>query len=320
MPPFHFVFARLHPIMRPSQTKCHIGVVVATVLFSVGYMSPYAPCADLRAELSQRAAYTKLSVARAGNDGMSIIDLTSLRQYTKPYHTPSLNIVSAAFAKSHATIVGVDLDYFRGHKRFATLVVLDTQGLVRQHIEVPAFAEALGVSTDASKIAFAGTIGGATSTLRGLHVLELRTGSFATLERWSGPQSEKLPWRSLSWSPDGTRLVYEYDGEVVVIEVRTMHRRVIAKGEGPDWSADGAWIAYRSPEGTLVMRDPKTGESVSLQRVVQGGIRWSPDSRYLLFWEKSQLVVLRLSDRATLTIHSIQRPLWIQGYDWIQLE
>lgn len=80
--------------------------------------------------------------------------------------------------------------------------------------------------------------GGAADT--GLHILDLGTGAISRLP----PTSDLIRRESPSWSPDGSRIVYE-DGEYIrVYDLVTAQETVIARGGSPAWSADSGGIIH----------------------------------------------------------------------------
>ncbi len=147
----------------------------------------------------------------------------------------------------------------------------------------------------------------------------------------------EYPIGSISWSPDGRAFVYDYEGKIHIFDLSAKSSRVITSGSNPDWSPDGRWIAFRSQDGLAYAVDPVTERSQDLfgHRPIMAGVRWSPDSRYVMFDEKlgflSSLLsfhnpffttgvtrVVRLEDGDSVPINWIdaEGPNY-SGFDWV---
>ena len=108
------------------------------------------------------------------------------------------------------------------------------------------------------------------------------TPSFGT-ERDRG-----YPVSSISWSPDGHAFTYDYQGKVYIYKVPTKTSVQIAYGSEPEWSPNGRWITFRSPESIASAIDPISRQTRDLfgHRKILSGVHWSPDSRYVLLSEQ----------------------------------
>jgi hypothetical protein len=141
---------------------------------------------------------------------------------------------------------------------------------------------------------------------------------------------------SISWSPDGSAFAYDYLGKIHIFEVAGKTSRTVASGSTPNWSPDGHWIAYRTPEGTAYAVDPSTGRGQDLfgHRQILAAVHWSPDSRYVMLSERfgflsnllhfrnplleGAMLVIRVEDGESVPIKWIGlEGIYDSGFDWV---
>lgn len=100
-----------------------------------------------------------------------------------------------------------------------------------------------------------------------------------------------FPDMTLSWSPDGKRLLYySADDSLHVLTLETGEVRLVDKragcGVGAAYSPDGKWIAFlcESGEGLYIDLLPTAGgPSKDLAKADFGGLAWSVDSQRIIF-------------------------------------
>jgi hypothetical protein len=182
-------------------------------------------------------------------------------------------------------------------------------------------AQALGVffaelSPDEQYIAYVGAL--PNPVRYGIHLIS-KTGYARTVVSMAEPQ---LP-ESIAWSPDGREIVYDSNGHIFIINVATQTITSLGSGASPNWSPDGNTIAYRTLEGSIALLDPnhvRYGELADVHPV--RGIRWSPDSRYILFTDRGTgaiSVVEPLTGKTAVVAHGVEgedesRLRWVVGW------
>jgi len=99
-----------------------------------------------------------------------------------------------------------------------------------------------------------------------------------------------------SWSPEGTRIVFEKEDDIYVISAEGGFPQQIttdpAVDHQPSWSADGKWIYFssnRSEDQQVWRTPPETGERVQMTRRGGSHPEESPDGRFLYYFKKGGL-------------------------------
>ena len=95
----------------------------------------------------------------------------------------------------------------------------------------------------------------------------------------------------VSWSPDGSLIVFNASSQICVVRPDGNGLTVLAEGLFPTWSPDGKQIAYTSMETGNIMIMNADGSNVTPLTASVEGFRsypsWSPDGDYIIFTEGS---------------------------------
>ena len=126
-------------------------------------------------------------------------------------------------------------------------------------------------------------------------------------------------------SPSGVRMLLEARGEILNYPVKdgepyNLTRSPGSREKNPAWSPDGRWVAFisdRTGEEELYLVDQK-GEK-EWKQLTRGGmgyrlhLEWSPDSKHLLFSDKTMR--LNLCDAQTGALSVIDRSDYDEGWE-----
>ncbi len=123
---------------------------------------------------------------------------------------------------------------------------------------------------------------------------------------------------SMAISPSGNRVLFDARGDIFSVPAGegTIHNLTNKQGVRavyPRWSPDGRWIAYYSDEtGEYEVYLIENKENAQPKKITSGSegwkypAKWSPDSRYLVFFDRS--MKLQLLDVKTGNINVIDTP------------
>lgn len=114
-----------------------------------------------------------------------------------------------------------------------------------------------------------------------------------------------------SWSPDAKALVFHRyskkgDDEIVVQPLRG-EARVLGRGQSPQWSPDGQWIAYKS-NFALNAIQPNGSRRHRVLRNDVVGFAWSPDGRRLAIVTSAGQLVVTAADGRVLRRMRLREP------------
>jgi Tol biopolymer transport system component len=168
-------------------------------------------------------------------------------------------------------------------------------------------------SPDGTRIAFPGSPPGKPSRI---YVVPSGGGTLRQVTNGeAGPRGDT----DLSWSPDGTSLVFaaaSEKGAMHVADLRTYRVSPLPGSEGmwsPRWSPDGRSIAGLNREQALVLYDIGTRVQTKLFNPETAYPSWSPDGQYLFLDSDGWFFRLRVGDRKVerlATYNGIPRVGW----------
>jgi len=98
-----------------------------------------------------------------------------------------------------------------------------------------------------------------------------------------------LIFASPAWAPDSKHLVYENENEkVVLLNIETSKKRIIADGRFPKWSPDGQKLVYRKDGGHVFIYSLATQKERDIFYLSRHHpyYLWSPDSQYIFLSQK----------------------------------
>lgn len=142
-------------------------------------------------------------------------------------------------------------------------------------------------------------------------------GNASTFDSISRQAPDSFPPQThLSWSKDGSAVVYSKASHVFTYTLKNGKVAVLTAGTMPDWSPRGDSIAFRSPEGrAAVMSLPNRSIRVLMPTArILWGLRWSPDGDFVLasvarpdggLENGTELAICRVFDGSTLKVNPL---------------
>jgi hypothetical protein len=137
---------------------------------------------------------------------------------------------------------------------------------------------------------------------------------------------------SQCWSQNDDYIVYETDGDVMILNIQDERSDALAKGVEATWSPDGNWVAFRDGDTYYAIHPDGSGRKKLFHNywgTAVSGLYWSPNSRIVAYVrelgflqggaldaEFNQLRARRLEDGsdAWLCRDNVR---W-EGYRWIK--
>ena len=182
------------------------------------------------------------------------------------------------------------------------LFVVRTDGTGRREVTVPGMQLGPAAwSANGSKLALPYVI--TATSERGIAIINTDGSDFIKLAGTSfiPPASggTGADYKTISWSPDGTEVVYSADAVIYAVNVGTGATRVVAqRGIKPRWSPDGTQIAFvgfeTGPqlENALVVVDRNGGSRRVVVPATQGlsSFTWSRDGTQFIYEVGLQLM------------------------------
>jgi WD40 repeat protein len=161
----------------------------------------------------------------------------------------------------------------------------------REIAEFPPISEAISdvrVSPDLKVVALAGKIDWANV---GCHdgIVTFNAGRLNRRPRtlaWCSPSLSSSP-TSVSWSPDGKRIVFSAGGSIYLLETSDPEPRIISpKGIGPRWSTTDDRIAFIDGDVLVILRAEALDREIErhllpVTGLMPSGLEWSGDGRFL---------------------------------------
>ncbi len=298
---------------------------------------------SLSRELQRRAASEGLPLVHI--HGEPVMILKSNGEWITETNPREL---SSAWLSNDGTATVWSVNYLLQHSPWfcATPLIIESAGDVGNWtLPGEVMNATAGVSPDGKSVAFFGTYKPPGSGT--LNTLENRSKWLTGLmfaRRGAGvnavftipiPKTPVLV-SSISWSPDGSAFAYDYQGKIYIFDIAGKNSRVVASGSNPNWSPEGHWIAFRTPEGVAYAVDPSTGRGRDLfgHRQILAAVHWSPDSRYVMLSERlgflsnllnlrdplleGVMLVVRVEDGESVPINWIGlESIDDRGFDWV---
>ena len=273
------------------------------------------PQDDLLEELLRLRGKTGLSIASVGNFTMEVTSVG--RPHTVEKRPFPFEFMIGRIAPSGLEAIGLLMD--------GSLVKTDIAGRVSAVARKYSHLRSLALSRDGSMVALCGAFDVAGSAhghlprsgdrKYGIALIDLRTDSASALLTFAAP-SDLAGCGDITWAPSAEYVVYGYKDKLYRYSLRSRESRFLREGSLPAWHPDGHWIAFRGRDSRIYLTDQSGRNSrVLVECNAVGGLRWSPDGRFLAFGETSRsgaagsrLSVTRLIDGVTTSIRTSIHP------------
>jgi Tol biopolymer transport system component len=299
--------------IRISLTAVFATLSIGTILFTISHKT-YALQTDLLQALQARdLALVEVASFR----DMRVLQFNS--SWFETRKAPAYPLLLGVSREGDQLIFSAQTGYAGNNDYRNYITTLNGQTIAVFRPMVHGMAEfAAELSPDRRVIAFLGSVANApgVGAAFGLHLLD-ESGSVRTLVETIEAETPS----SIGWSTDGHTIVYDSSNRIFLYHMKTNTSSFFADGSYPTWSPDGLWIAYQRPGGAAALVSPDRVHSKKILDNVRiaAGLRWSPDSSYLLFTDVRGIKVLDIARGTTATVYvpidqyTESRLRWVRG-------
>jgi Tol biopolymer transport system component len=284
-----------------SVDKRFVAAAILSLLTACGKREAVA--SDLEAELLRRGAVEHLAVAQVNNAGIFLLRMGSEsieRRFVGPF-------LPAAFSPRGDRVLGCDLS-----TRLLRLVRMDGS-TDHELAEAGPTTRHLALSWDGQKVAAvtAEYLDDEQGRVKvSLVIIDLASQAKSVLLTEALNSAEGI-WGRPSWSPDGRAVTLARKETIEIVHLGDGQASSLLRGSMPSWSPDGASIAYRAPNGLLMLFDisKKTARQLARECASSSGLAWSKDGGYLLYAQapsaSQRTGTVREFDMIRLVVHRV---------------
>jgi Tol biopolymer transport system component len=171
-------------------------------------------------------------------------------------------------------------------------------------------------SPDGERLAFSGFLESSRTLAEASRELFVVSADGSRLERLT---SNRVYDKSPSWSPDGSRIVFERAGSIWVMHADgSRARRVVPGARAPSWSPDGRSIAYLRGSGSIELARPDgTGQRLIARSSYYGSnagagesVEWTADGRVVFVDDRVGVRTTTTDGSRTRRIGDGRQPAW----------
>ena len=170
---------------------------------------------------------------------------------------------------------------------------LGSDGLLHPFIRCPdgvdwcGEIESVDWSPDGAWLAFGVSSVGVGNPYNGLHLFDPKTGEDRVIAECH-PYPGECDWHDIDWSPNGSKLAYVSNGDLVVIDSNGTGRRTLVAdpdARSPSWSPDGRRLAFAHEWNGRFAVYLMRADGTHRQLLVDGASApaWSPDGTSIAY-------------------------------------